>query len=192
MKQYKPLSLKAVKTCSLAGRTSRVSVNSFAGAHEKNSSFAAFLARLPDFFAVSDFRSVVAAIVQARQDRRPVVIGMGAHPIKLGLSPIIIDLIRKGIITAVATNGACVVHDFELAMAGHTSEDVARELCSGTFGMAKDTGRGVNLAINRGVKKGNGLGRSAGEYISKGRYPFRDKSIFCQAYELGVPDASPG
>jgi hypothetical protein len=187
MKQYKPLSLKSVKTYSLSGRKSKVLVNSFAGVHERSDSFVDFLEKLPDFFAVRDFRSVVAAIVKARKDQRPAILGMGAHPIKLGLSPIIIDLMRKGIITAIAANGACVIHDFEIAMAGHTSEDVARELCSGSFGMSKDTGRGVNLAINKGVKKGCGIGRAVGEYISKKKFEFREKSIFCQAYELGMP-----
>lgn len=187
MKKYKPVSLKSVKTYSLSGRKSKVSVNSFAGVPERGDSFLNFLEKLPDFFAARDFRSVVGAIVQARKDRRPVILGMGAHPIKLGLSPIIIDLMKKGIITAIATNGASVIHDFEIAMAGHTSEDVARELCAGTFGMSKDTGRGVNLAINKGVKKGYGIGKSVGEYVSKGRYAFRGESLFCQAYELGIP-----
>ncbi len=187
MKKYTPVSLKSVKTYSLSGRKSKVSVRSFAGLHARTDSFADFIEKLPDFYAARDFRSVVAAIVQARKDQRPVILGMGAHPIKLGLSPVIIDLMQRGIITAIATNGACVIHDFEIAMAGHTSEDVARELCSGTFGMAKDTGRGVNLAINTGVKKGYGIGRSVGQYISRKKYPFRDKSIFCQAHELGIP-----
>jgi len=187
MKKYKPISLKSVKTYSLSGRKSKVSVSSFAGVPEQGDSFSNFLEKLPDFFAARDFRSIVSAIVQARKDKRPVILGMGAHPIKLGLSPIIIDLMRKGIITAIATNGACVIHDFEIAMAGHTSEDVARELCAGTFGMSKDTGRGLNLAINKGVKKGYGIGKSVGEYISKGKFTFREKSIFWQAYELGIP-----
>ena len=187
MKQYKPLSLRSVKTYSLSGRKSKVSVSSFAGVPDRGDSFADFLKKLPDFFAARDLRSVVAAIVQAKKDRRPVILGMGAHPIKLGLSPIIIDLMKKGIITAIATNGACVIHDFEIAMAGHTSEDVAQELCAGTFGMSKDTGRGLNLAINKGVKKGYGIGKSAGEYISKGKFAFREKSIFYHAYELGMP-----
>ena len=187
MKKYKPLSLKTVKTYSLSNRKSKVSVSSFAGIPEQGDVFSNFLGKLPDAFAVRDFKSVVSAIVQARRDGRPVILGMGAHPIKLGLSPIIIDLMKKGVITAIATNGACVIHDFEIAMAGHTSEDVARELCAGTFGMLKETGRGVNLAINKGVKKGYGIGRSVGEYISKGKYSFREKSIFCQTYELGIP-----
>ncbi|MBI5847982.1 MAG: hypothetical protein HZB31_08545 [Nitrospirae bacterium] len=187
MKQYKPLSLKSVKTYSLSGRKSKVSVSSFAGVPERGDSFSNFLDKLPDFSAVRDFKSVVSAIVQARKDRRPVILGMGAHPIKLGLSPIIIDLMKKGIITAIAANGACTIHDFEIAMAGHTSEDVARELCSGTFGMSKETGRGLNLAINKGVKKGYGIGKSVGEYIRSAKFRFWEKSIFCQAHELGIP-----
>lgn len=187
MKKYKPLSLKAVKTYSLSHRPSKVLVSTFSGIPEKGDLISAFLRKLPDAYAVRDFRSVVAAIVQAKEDRRPVILGMGAHPIKLGLAPIIIDLMKKGIITAVATNGASVIHDFEIAMAGHTSEDVGPELCAGRFGMSKDTGRGLNLAINKGVKKGFGIGRAAGEYISKSKCAFRDKSIFCQAYDLAIP-----
>ena len=153
----------------------------------KGDSFKAFLGKLPDVFAASDFRSVVAAIVAARKGRRPVILGTGAHPIKLGLSPVIIELLEKGVITAIATNGACAIHDFEIAMVGHTSEDVATELCSGSFGMAKETGQGVNLAINRGAKKGWGIGKALGEYIDKGRFRYKEKSIFCAAYKHGVP-----
>ncbi len=142
---------------------------------------------MPDAFAVVDFRAVVKAIVEARKNRRPVVLGMGAHPIKLGLSPLIIELMRRGVISAIATNGACVVHDFEIAMVGHTSEDVAMELCTGTFGMAKETGRGVNNAIVRGAKKGHGIGRSIGECIYKGKFENKDKSIFATAYGLDIP-----
>ncbi len=179
--------MKAVKTYSLAGRKSKVSIDYFAGIHEKGGSFAGFLEKLPEVYAASDFRAVVKAIVQARRDSRPVILGMGAHPVKLGLSPVIIELMSRGIITAIAANGACVIHDFEVAMAGHTSEDVAKELCTGSFGMSRDTGRGVNLAINKGVKNGHGIGRSVGEYISRGAFRFRDKSIFCRAFETGLP-----
>lgn len=187
MKRYRPVSLKAVKTYALSARKSKVAVPSFAGIPERGDTFREFLGKLPDAFAVHDFRSVVRAIVRARKDQRPVILGMGAHPIKLGLSPVIIELMRRGIITAVATNGACVVHDFEIALAGKTSEDVARELCAGTFGMSRDTGKGVNHAISAGVKKGHGIGRSIGAYISAGAFSFREKSIFCQAYQLDIP-----
>ncbi len=187
MKKYRPLSLKSVKTYSLCKRHSKVSVTSFADIPGKGDTFSTFLEKLPEAFAVKDFRSVVSAVVLARKENRPVVLGMGAHPIKLGLSPLIIELMRRRILTAIAMNGACAIHDFEVALAGQTSEDVARELCAGTFGMSKDTGKGVNTAISRGVKKGSGIGNALGEYISKGKFRYKDKSIFAAAYALSVP-----
>jgi deoxyhypusine synthase len=187
MKKYVPLSLKSVKSYSLKNRKSKVTINSFADAPDKGDTLQAFLDKLPDVLAAKDFRSVVKAIISARQKQRPVILGMGAHTIKLGLSPVIIELMKKDVITALATNGACAVHDFEVSLVGHTSEDVAKELCSGSFGMAKDTGRGVNLAINKGVKKGYGIGKSMGEYIHKGKFRFKENSIFSNAYILDIP-----
>lgn len=187
MKKYRPVSLRSVKTYSLCRRSSKVTVGSFAGVPERGDSFSAFLAKLPDAFAVGDLRAVVRAIAEARRGERPVILGMGAHPIKLGLSPVIISLMERGVITALAMNGACAIHDFEIGLAGHTSEDVARELCNGTFGMSKDTGKGVNLAIRSGVRKGYGIGRAVGEHISAGRFPFKDRSIFSKAFEHGIP-----
>jgi hypothetical protein len=187
MKKYRPVSLKSVKTYSLCDRHSKVSLKTFAGIPARGDSLSAFLDKLPEAFAVNDFRAVVSAVVRARKQDRPVVLGMGAHPVKLGLSPLIIELIRRKIVTAIATNGACAIHDFEMALAGHTSEDVGPELCSGTFGMSKDTGKGVNLAINRGVKKGLGIGRAIGECISKGKFRYKDNSIFAGAYNMAVP-----
>jgi deoxyhypusine synthase len=185
--KYKPLSLKSVKSYSLCARKSKVSVKSFAGIPAGGDSFSSFLEKMPDVFAARDFRAVVKAIMEARNDDRPVVLGMGAHPIKLGLSPTVIELMRRNVITAVAMNGACVVHDFEISMVGHTSEDVAMELCTGTFGMARETGRGVNRAIISGVKKGYGIGKSIGECIHKGNFRYKEKSIFATAYDLDIP-----
>lgn len=164
-----------------------MSVKSFADVPAKGDALSSFLEKLPESFAVNDFRAVVSAVVLAREHKRPVVLGMGAHPIKLGLSPLIIDLMKNKIVTAIAMNGACAVHDFEVAMAGHTSEDVARELCSGSFGMSKDTGKGVNVAINKGVKKGYGIGKALGESISRGKFRYKDSSIFAAAYKMAVP-----
>jgi hypothetical protein len=185
--KYRPLSLKSVKSYSLCARKSKVSVKSFAGIAVKGDLFSSFLEKMPDVFAVRDFRAVVKSIVDARKNDRPVVLGMGAHPIKLGLSPVIIELMRRNVITAIAMNGACVVHDFEISLVGHTSEDVAMELCTGTFGMAKETGRGVNRAIISGVRKGYGIGKSIGECIHKGKFPFKEKSIFANACALDIP-----
>ena len=164
-----------------------MSLKTFAGIPEKGDTLSSFLHKLPGSFAAEDFRAVVSAVVKARQGDRPVVLGMGAHPVKLGLSPLIIELMRKKVVTAVATNGACAIHDFEVAMAGHTSEDVAAELCSGTFGMSKDTGKGVNSAINKGVKKGYGIGRAVGEYISREKFRHQSSSVFAAAYNMAVP-----
>jgi hypothetical protein len=187
MKKYAPLSLKSVKSYSLCQRKSKISIKSFAEAPAKGDSVRTFLEKMPEVFAASDLRSVVKAIITAREQDRPVVLGMGAHPVKLGLSPVIIELMGKSIITAVAANGACGIHDFEVSLVGHTSEDVSAELCTGSFGMAKETGRGVNRAIKTGVKKGFGIGESLGEYIQKGRFPFKDRSIFSSAYCLDIP-----
>jgi len=187
MKKYRPVSLRKVKTYSLAKRKSRVSLSSLAVPHATGDTLKAFIDKLPDILAVNNLKSLVASVVQAKCNGRPVILGMGAHPIKVGLSPLIIDLMQKGIITAVATNGACIVHDFELSFAGHTSEDVGRGLCSGTFGMAEETGRYINKAIKKGIRKGFGIGKSIGAMIHESKFTFKEKSIFGQAYKLNIP-----
>ncbi len=187
MKKYRPVSLRRVKTYSINKRSSKVSLDSLAVPPVRGDTFRSFMEKLPDILATKDFRSAVKAIVRARQNNRPVVLGMGAHPIKVGLSPVIIDLMQKGVITAVATNGACIIHDFEISFIGHTSEDVEKELCMGTFGMANETGSYLNRAIKDGVKKGYGIGRSVGEMVQKGKFKFKEKSIFASAYEFDMP-----
>jgi deoxyhypusine synthase len=187
VKKYRPISLKSVKTYSIAKRKSKVSLSSFAVPYVKGDKLKTFLDKLPDILAVNDFRALVKAVVRARQNKRPVILGMGAHPIKVGLSPVIIDLMRRNIITAIATNGACIIHDFELSFTGHTSEDVEKELCKGSFGMAQQTGRYLNKAIKEGIKKGYGIGTSIGELIYKSKFRFKKKSIFASAFEIGIP-----
>lgn len=150
-------------------------------------SFKSFLNTLPDILAVKDFKAVVDAIFRARKNGRPVILGMGAHPVKVGLSPVIINLMEKDVVTAVAMNGACIVHDFELSLMGHTSEDVDIKLCKGTFGMAEETGRELNRAIKKGVQKGFGIGRSVGEYITGSKCRYRELSILAAAGRLNIP-----
>ncbi len=183
----KPLNLKKVKTVPLLNRKSKVELARLASAPQAGMSFAEFWAGLPGILAASDIKGVAEAVARARAARRPVVLGMGAHPIKVGLSPVIMDLMRRGIITALATNGAAIIHDFELSYAGCTSEDVAQELCTGRFGMAKETGSFLNRAIKSGVKKGLGLGESVGKGIAESRFPHKDKSIFAECHRLGLP-----
>jgi hypothetical protein len=187
MKRYRPISLKKIRTYPLGTRKSKVEIQSSATPYKKGSSFKTFMNSLPSFLAASDFKSVISAIVEARKKERPVILGMGAHPIKVGLSPVIIDLIKKEIITGVAANGACIIHDFELSLLGRTSEDVANELGAGRFGMARETGREINRGINVGVKKGYGIGQSVGEYIFKSKNRFRGMSIFSEGFRLGIP-----
>src|SRR5438477_570077 len=145
------------------------------------------VARLPDILAARDLRGAVERIARALRRGRPVVLGMGAHPIKVGLGPVIVDLIERGRLAAVAMNGACLVHDFELAWNGRTSEDVGPGLERGTFGMARETGEFLNRATREGVAAGVGLGRAIGEAILRARLPFRRTSILAAAARAGIP-----
>jgi len=185
--KYRELDLTKVRTYSSKERHSKVSADLSAKPHKKGGSFAGFIGSLPGYLAADDLKAVAAAVVKARSHKRPVILGMGAHPIKVGLSPVIIDLMRRGIITAFASNGASVIHDFEMAFMGCTSEDVGSELGSGSFGMGAETGQLVNRAVNEGVRKGNGIGRSIGEFVENSDYPYKDNSIFREAFRLDIP-----
>ncbi len=187
MKKYRPVSLKKIRTHPLSARKRKVDIELAASPHQRDASFKTFMDNLPSFLAASDLKSVVRSVIQARRHDRPVILGMGAHPVKVGLSPVIIDLMRRGVVTALATNGACIIHDFELSLLGRTSEDVASELCAGRFGMARETGKELNEAIRKGVKKGYGIGRSVGEYIFGRKSRFKEKSLFAEGFRLGIP-----
>jgi hypothetical protein len=150
-------------------------------------SFAAFLDGLPDYLAAKDFRAVADAIVRARRRGAPVILGIGAHFIKVGLSPLLLAALRDGLFTAVAMNGAGAIHDAELALAGKTSEDVAARLADGSFGMARETAQFLHAALAGGIPDGLGFGASVGKAISASRAPFRGKSLLAAAYRLGVP-----
>ena len=146
-----------------------------------------FLDRLPDTLAARDLRSAAAAIARALRRGRPIVLGMGAHPLKVGLGPLIIDLVERGRLSAVAMNGACLVHDFELAWGGRTSEDVGPGLDRGTFGMARETASFLNGATREGVAAGLGLGRAVGEAILHARLPHKSLSLLAAAARTEIP-----
>lgn len=186
-KKIEPLSLEGIRTYPLKSRKSLVGIRDFAGAFSPRGSFRDFLSALPNFLAAKDLREIAARIVTARRRGKPVLLGMGAHPIKVGLSPLIIRLLEQGILQGVALNGAGIVHDFEIACAGKTSEDVAAEIGSGSFGMAEETGRGLNEAIRKGWEQGRGIGYAVGAAIEEGRLPFRRLSITAAGFRLGVP-----
>jgi len=183
------LNLARLRTYPLRTRHSKVKMADGASPWRRGGSFQKFLETLPDILAGQTFKAVVAAIVEARKKKKPVILGMGAHPTKVGLNPILVDLMRKDVITAVAMNGAVVIHDFELAYQGHTSEEVEAEIDSGRFGMAEDTGRILNEAIVKGWEKGLGLGESVGRYITSDlkRFPHRRSSLLAAGVQLGIP-----
>jgi hypothetical protein len=186
-KPLQPLSLEGVKTYPLAQRKSLVKVEDFARPPLPRSSFKKFLTSLPNFLAARDFKEVVGRIAKAHHHEKPVILGMGAHPIKVGLSPLILHLMEKKILQGVAMNGAGIIHDFEIAFAGKTSEDVTSEIGRGAFGMAEETGRMINEAINQGQEKGWGIGRSVGEMIWRGKFPYRRMSLTAAGVRMGIP-----
>lgn len=185
--KYKPLDPRGVKTYPLASRPSKVSVTDAGRAWRVGGTFRDYLDSLPNHLAVLQLRQVVTAILEARRRRKPVILGIGAHVIKVGLSPILVNLLERGLATAVATNGAGAVHDFELAYAGFTSEDVEAQLAEGEFGMAEETGRIINEAVVEGVRRGLGFGRALGERISADRPAHVAQSIFAACARLDLP-----
>lgn len=156
---------------------------------QRGRTFRQFLSSLPDILAVKSLHAVTQAVVNARQRGRPVILGMGAHPTKVGLNPILVDLIKRGVVTAVAMNGAVIIHDFELAYLGHTSEEVDAEIDSGRFGMAEETGRILNTAITEGWEKGLGIGEAIGLYMLNHprQFPHKRVSLLATGAKLKVP-----
>ena len=184
-----PIDASRLKTYPLQRRHSKVRLSNFAKTWRRGRSFKAFLDSLPDILAVKSLREVAQAIVKARRRGRPVIVGMGAHVVKVGLGPLLVDLMERGVVTAVAMNGAVIIHDFELALMGHTSEEVDAEIDSGRFGMAEETGRMLNEAITLGMKEGQGLGEALGHFIhrNKAQFPHRATSILATGVRLGLP-----
>ena len=181
------LDFRKLKTYPLASRRSKVSHDVFARGGRKGVSFRDFYQSLPAILAAKDFRTIVKAIVGARRRKKPVLWMFGAHVIKVGLNPLVIQLLRRRVVTALALNGAGIIHDFELAYMGSTSEDVASALADGSFGMAEETTRLLNRAIRDGAKRGSGLGQAVGAMIAKHRLPFRHMSLLATCHELNVP-----
>jgi len=184
---FPPLDWSRVKTYPLRERPNKVRAEDFARPWGGRGSLKSFLDSLPNILAGQDFRALVGDMVAAAQKKKPVLLCMGAHLIKCGLSPIVVDLMRRGIVSCVATNGAGAIHDFELAMLGQTSEDVQRGLDDGSFGMAEETGRLMNQAIKDGLTQGIGCGRALGEAILKGNFPNRELSVLHAGVACNAP-----
>ncbi len=184
---HKPLDLKKVRTYPLRLRPSKVNIKLLARPFRPGGSLRDFLDRLPDVLAARDLRTVIAEVARAAREEREVILGIGSHAIKVGLNPIIIDLMEKGVITCLAMNGSGIIHDFELAFAGKTSEEVDRTLEDGSFGMAAETGQILNGAITEGVRQGLGIGEAVGRRLSGPQFRFRRMSLAAAGVRLGIP-----
>lgn len=182
---FEPLDFAAVKTRPLTSRTNKVSTKDFAKIPASGCSFSDFLQTIPSILAGADFKEVVDSFVNAHRLGRCVLFTMGAHVIKVGLSPIIIELMRRGIINAVAMNGAGSIHDTEIALIGATSEDVSEGIKEGNFGMVDETGALIAEAARLAWEQGRGFGQVLGEKLVDA--PFAGLSIMAQAARLGIP-----
>jgi hypothetical protein len=189
MSKFKQINVTGIKTISIKERKSKVTPKDFAKPLDaKHASFKNFIDSLPHILVTDELRNLVTDIVHARKNNKPVILMMGAHVIKVGLSPLIVDLLKRDIITHVAMNSAASIHDVETAMWGKTSEDVAVNLMDGTFGMSKETGDFINLTLTEGMKESDeGYGETLGKKIIAMRARNQRLSILANCYELGIP-----
>lgn len=186
---WEPLDFSAVRTVSLKSRSSKVDISKFAKPWSRISGIKEFIDTLPDILAGRALRSTVEALVTAYRGGHTVILGMGAHPIKVGLGPIIVQALEEKILTGVATNGAAIIHDVEIALSGHTSEDVESHLNDGTFGMVEDTARCIHEAVREAGSSTmkRGLGWVIGRKIWEDGLPYREHSIYATSYHLNIP-----
>ena len=189
MSRYKiePIDLTEVATYPLASRPSKVSSDDFAKPVDAESSLGDFLASLPNILAARELRELATLIKQARHKKRAIIAGLGGHVIKTGLAPVLIELMHRGYVSAIAMNGSAMIHDFEIALVGATSEDVDSTLGSGSFGMAEETGRVINEAINAGAKDNLGMGEAIGRQLVDMHPKYAAQSLLLTAYEARVP-----
>ena len=184
---YEEFDLSGVRTYPLASRASKANAADCARAYVPGSGIAGWMASLPNLLGAADLRGVVAAVQAARRGGRPIIWGFGAHVIKTGLGPVLVDLMERGFVSAIATNGAGIIHDVELALAGGTSEEVDEALGPGRFGMADETGRLLNAAIADGVGRGLGLGQAVAAWLHGENPPYAGLSVLAAAARLEIP-----
>lgn len=182
-----PIDLERVHTYELASRPSKVTVQDFAEPVSENDSLKEFLNKLPNILAVGSLREIAAQIRRAKDLDKPIIWGIGGHVVKTGLSPILIDLMQKGFISAIAANGSVLVHDTEIALVGFTSEDVDATLGKGDFGAARETGEILNQAAKRGQQDKIGLGEAMGREVCEQNPKNVDVSLICQTYKNKIP-----
>ncbi|MBI4854002.1 MAG: hypothetical protein HY819_19565 [Acidobacteria bacterium] len=189
MSRYKlsPIDLSKTQSYSLFERPSKVTKNDFANPYKNKSSFSTWLENLPNILAVKDLKNIAQAVVNARRKERAVIIGLGGHVIKCGLAPVLIDLMKQGFITGFAMNGSAAIHDFEIALAGFTSEDVDASLSKGDFGMAEETGQIINQASFLAVEENIGFGEALGKTLIELNPTNSDVSLLCTSYQEKAP-----
>jgi len=190
MSRYKkaPLDFSDLKTVSLQERGGKVRTADFGSAHEPGATIAQWVNSLPRVLAAESFRAVVEAVWAARRKERAIIWGLGGHVIKCGLAPVLVDLMRRGYVTAFTLNGSAAIHDFEIALAGHTSEEVEAVLPDGRFGAAEETGREMSRAISTGDAEELGMGEALGRWLAHCvEAPFKDHSLLWGAYENQTP-----
>jgi len=186
--KFPPIDLSRVVTYPLNKRKNKVAANVLAAPWRTGGSMRAFLDSLPGTLAAADLREIAHRITVAVRAQRPVVLGMGAHPLKVGLSPIIVDLLDRGLLSAVSMNGAAIIHDFELAYQGETSEEVAATLADGSFGMAEETAKFLNVAIQEEVTQNEvGIGQAVGKRLNAAGFPHIHMSVLAACARRGVP-----
>ena len=184
---FAPIDLEKISTYELASRPSKVTTANFAQTISENDSLKKFLDKLPDILAVRSLREIAGQIKRAKDLGKPIVLGIGGHVIKTGLAPIIIDLMSRGYVSAIASNGSVLVHDTEIALVGFTSEDVDATLGSGDFGAAKETGEILNAAAKRGAKDNIGLGEAMGREVLANEPKNENVSLICETYKNKIP-----
>src|SRR2546423_15181326 len=183
----KPLGLEGVNTSPLAERPSKVAVEDFARPFSEDSTLRDFLASLPNILAVQSLRALASQMRRARTLGKPIIWGIGGHVVKVGLAPLIINLLERGFVSAVAANGSVLVHDAEVALVGSTSEDVDATLGAGAFGAAEETGRLLNESAQAGARESVGLGEALGRKLVEMSPPHAHLSLLCAAYQARVP-----
>jgi hypothetical protein len=184
-----PLVLGGVHTYPLASRRSKVNVRQFAKSAGKRASLVKFLDALPGILAAQDLRDLLLAIHRAKKQKKAILWGIGGHVIKVGLGPLLIELMRKGFVSGIAMNGAALIHDFEVALVGNTSEDVEAGIGAGEFGMAEETGKTINEIAKLAYRLRIGYGEAAGQYLTSGILSPKHEgdSVLVQAYRLRIP-----
>ena len=183
-----PLSFDGLKTVPIDARGGKVRVEDFARPYRKGEGLAGWIESLPNILAADSFRGVIDAVRRARAQKRAILWGMGGHVVKCGLAGVLLDLMRREWVTGFVMNGAASIHDFEIAIAGQTSEDVEAVLPDGRFGAAEETGREMNVAITEGSRDGIGIGEALGRALEKLAKPqFAPHSLLYSAYQANVP-----